>query len=374
MTDDTWEAIDAARELAELFDERTVTAAWLDEQVFPDLEWTVEGILPEGMGLLVAPPKAGKSWMVANIALACAGGGSALGKIAVKKRPVLYLALEDGHRRLQSRFRTLMEGQPLPDGLEVVTRASSSEALAIVDEFLRRHRHDAPLVIIDTLGKVKPPKASYEDSYQADYRIGGALKARIDDVQGGCLLLVHHTRKAESADFIDAVSGTQGIAGSADFVLVLARKRHCDNAVLSVTGRDVPENEYALTTHDGRWTLDGMDLMDAAAAVAKRKDSEHLGDRSVDALVFVNGRPLGTRPSDLAKHLGIGGNDAGTYLRRLHEAGRIGKRTRGIYTPLSEVSEVSESAEPAGDAHQQNGTQKDTSDTSDTDLFGEDES
>jgi RecA-family ATPase len=366
VTDDTWEQLVAARELAALFDERTVTAVWLDEQVFPDLEWTVEGILPEGMGLLVAPPKAGKSWMVANIALASAAGGSALGKIAVKKRPVLYLALEDGHRRLQSRFRTLMEGQPLPEGLEVVTRASSTEALAIVDEFLRRHQHDAPLVIIDTFGKVKPPKASYEDSYQADYRIGGALKARIDDVPGGCLLLVHHTRKAESADFIDSVSGTQGIAGSADFVLVLARKRHCDDAVLSVTGRDIPENEYALTTRDGRWTLDGMDLMDAAAAVAKRRDSEHLGDRSVDALVFVNGRPLGTRPADLATHLGIGSNDAGTYLRRLHEAGRIGKRTRGIYTPLSYVSEVSESDEPAGDAHQQSGTQKDTSDTSDT--------
>lgn len=201
---------------------------------------------------------------------------------------------------------------------------------------------------------MKPPKASYEEPYQADYRIGGALKRRIDDVAGGCLLLVHHSRKAESADFIDSVSGTQGIAGSADFVLVLARKRHCDDAVLSVTGRDVPENEYALTTRDGRWTLDGMDLMDAAAAVAKRRDSEHLGDRSVDAMAFVNGRPLGTRPGDLATHLGIGSNDAGTYLRRLHEAGRIGKRTRGIYTPLSYVSEVSES-DLAGDAHQQNG-------------------
>ena len=363
MTDETWEQLDAARELAALFDERAVTAAWLDAQEFPPLEWTVDGILPEGMGLLVAPPKAGKSWMVANIALACAAGGSALGKIPVKKRPVLYLALEDGHRRLQSRFRTLMAGQPLPEGLEVVTRASSTEALDIVDEFLRRHQHDAPCVIIDTYGKVKPPKASYEDSYQADYRIGGALKRRIDDVPGGCLVLVHHTRKAETADFIDSVSGTQGIAGSADFVLVLARKRHCDDAVLSVTGRDVIENEYALTTHEGRWTLDGMDLMDAAAAVSKRKDSEHLGDRSVDALVFVNGRPLGTRPGDLATHLGIGSNDAGTYLRRLHEAGRIGKRTRGIYTPLSYVSEVSESDDVPGQGSDEEDLLSDTSDT-----------
>lgn len=110
MTDEAWEAIEAAREAAALFDERSVTAAWLDQQIFPPLEWTVEGILPEGMGLLAAPPKAGKSWMAANIGLACAAGGSALSKIPVKQRPVLYLALEDGHRRLQSRLRTLTMG------------------------------------------------------------------------------------------------------------------------------------------------------------------------------------------------------------------------------------------------------------------------
>lgn len=354
---------DVAKERAALYDERAVTAAWLDQQVFPELEWIVDGIVPEGMGLLVAPPKAGKSWLVANIGLACASGGSALGRIQVKPRPVLYLALEDGHRRLQSRFRALMEGQQLPTDLEVVTRASAGEALLVIDEFLRRHQHDSPLVVVDTLGKVKPPKASYEDSYASDYRFGGALKARIDDVPGGCLLLVHHTRKAESADFIDSVSGTQGVAGSADFILVLNRKRHADDAVLSVTGRDVIENEYALTTTDGRWSLDGMDLMDAAATVANRKETAELGDRSAEALRFVKGRPLGTRAAELAEHLGINDDTAGRYLRRLHDAGRIGKSGRGIYTPLSEVSGVSESDEPAGEDDQHGSTQTDTSDT-----------
>jgi RecA-family ATPase len=360
VTDETWEAIEAAREAVALFDERSVTAAWLDEQTFPALEWTVEGVLPEGMGLLAAPPKAGKSWMVANIGLACAAGGLALSKIAVKQRPVLYLALEDGHRRLQSRFRTLMEDQALPAKLEVVTKASSTEALLIIDEFLRRHHHDAPLVIVDTLGKVKPPKAAWEDSYQADYRFGGALKAKIDAVSGGCLLLVHHTRKQESPDFIDSVSGTQGIAGSADFVLVLARKRHSDEAVLSVTGRDVPESEYALTTDNGHWTIDGNNLREAAAAAAKRRDTGELGDRSLEAQEFVKGRPLGTRPSDLAEHLGIDSNMAGTYLRRLYEAGRIKKRTRGIYTPLFEVCEAFETELPLG-------PENNTSNTSNTD-------
>jgi len=308
---------------------------WLDAQRFPELEWSVDGIIPEGFGLLVAPPKAGKSWMVAGIGLACAAGGYALGKIPVARRPVLYLALEDGHRRLQSRFRTLMEGEPIPAGIDVITKAQAFEVPAMIEQWLSLHPDDKPLVILDTLGKVKPPKRSGEDSYAADYAIGGRLKELIDAVPGATLLVVHHTRKAESDDFVDAVSGTQGIAGSADFILVLRRKRQAMEAVLSVTGRDVPENEYALTTEGGLWSLDGPDLAAAAEAVKTRSTTENLGDRSAEAAAFVVGRPLGTRPADLATHLEISSNDAGTYLRRLHESGRIGKRTRGIYTPLS---------------------------------------
>ena len=69
---------------------------WLDAQEFPDLEEIVPGILVEGFAILVGPPKVGKSWLVGNLGIACALGGTALGAIQVKPRPVLYLALEDG--------------------------------------------------------------------------------------------------------------------------------------------------------------------------------------------------------------------------------------------------------------------------------------
>ncbi|WP_068274839.1 AAA family ATPase [Aldersonia kunmingensis] len=325
--------------------EGMVNGEWLDRQEFPPLEWTVEGVVPEGFGLLVAPPKAGKSWMVAGIGLACAAGGYALGKIPVKRRPVLYLALEDGHRRLQSRFRTIMEDAPIPRGIDVITQATSSEIPGIIAEYLILHAERAPLVILDTLGKVKPPKRAGDDSYAADYAIGSRLKALIDSAPGAALVVVHHTRKAESSDFIDAVSGTQGIAGSADFVLVLGRKRQSDDAVLSVTGRDVPEAEYALTTTGGRWALDGMDLMDAAAAASRRRASDGLADPSVKAVEFVASRSTGTRPAELAEHLGVDPNRASTVLQRLHSAGRIGKQSRGVYIPLSDVSEVTDYAE-----------------------------
>jgi hypothetical protein len=77
-----------------------VSAAELDRKKFPPMQWHVPGLVPEGFGLLVAPPKAGKSWLVADTGLACASGGKAFDCIDVQPRPVCYLALEDGPRRL----------------------------------------------------------------------------------------------------------------------------------------------------------------------------------------------------------------------------------------------------------------------------------
>lgn len=321
-----------------------VNGAWLDAQVFPDLEWQVEGILPEGFGLLVAPPKAGKSWMVAGIGLACAAGGFALGKIPVKPRPVLYLALEDGHRRLQSRFRMLMEGERIPAGIHLVTEAQPFEVPLMIEEFIGIHTGAKPLVILDTLGKVKPQKAAGQEAYSADYAIGSRLKSVIDSAPGASLVAVHHTRKAESMDFVDAVSGTQGIAGSADFILVLARKRKETSAVLAVTGRDVTENEYALTMNDGRWLLDGMDLMDAAAAVDRRRDAASLGDRSLDVLAHITANGP-TTPADIASKFGIDNKIASNLLSRLFESGRIAKPKRGTYDRISTGGESGESGE-----------------------------
>lgn len=330
----------------ELFNRRGVTAAWLDEQEFPPLEWAVEGLLPEGMGMLAAPPKAGKSWLVADIGLACASGGIALAAIPVKQRPVLYLALEDGHRRLQSRFRALMADQPLPDGLHVVIKADTNEALQIIEEFLARYFDQAPLVIVDTLGKIKPSKTNGQDAYQADYKFGSQLKDAIDGITGGCMLVVHHTRKQESSDFVNLVSGTQGLAGAADFVAVLTRNRHETKGLLAITGRDVNEERYAIDSGSGMgWQLVGGGLAEAARAAVSVAASGRLGDQAKEALRFVNGRPDGTRPKDIAEHLGITQDDAGKTLRRLHESDHIDKLARGRFGPLPPRPQLSEASE-----------------------------
>lgn len=304
------------------------SGAWLDAQEFPPLRWTVPGLVPEGFGLFVGPPKAGKSWLAAGIGLAAASGGVALGFLRVDQRPVLYLALEDGHRRLQERFRNIMRGQPIPEAISVIIRAQTGEVLPMITGYLERQSHPA-LVILDTLGKVKPPKRPGEESYAADYAIGGRLKDAIDSSPGSSLVVVHHSRKAESADFVDSVSGTQGIAGSADFLMVLSRKRHEDAALLSVTGRDIAEGEYALNSDGGLWRLEGRTLSESSKIAQRRGEQANLGDRARDVVDLVNQRTE-TRAADLAV-IGIDAHQGRTYLSRLADAGYIGKAGRGVY-------------------------------------------
>lgn len=328
-----------AVETAGLLDELR-SGDWLHEQDFPPLRWAVPGIIPEGSSLFVGPPKIGKSWFLLALCLALAMGGRVLG-MRVDRRPVLYLALEDGDRRLQERCRRLLIGEPIPAGFHYMTRCQPGMVLATVTEWLTLHAADAPVVVLDTLGRVMPPALPGESSYQRDYRIGAALKRLVDDVAGASLVVAHHDRKAESADFIDAVSGSNGLAGSADTIVLLHRARHELDGTVQVTGRDVPEGEYAVRYVDGcRWELDGRDLGEASQAAAARRSAAGLGDRSAEVVAFVASQRKGTRAGEVALALRIDAKQAGTYLGRLADAGRITRTARGLYTPLGSVGSV----------------------------------
>jgi len=304
----------------------------LDRMDFPPLSWAVHGILPEGFGIFTGAPKTGKSWAAYGIALAVAGGKAALGKVATgHPRPVLMLALEDGEKRLQSRARHLLgEGVPIPANLHYLTFAHPGDVAATIDAWLDVYGDRDPLVVLDTLGKVMPPAMPGEGAYNRDYRIGSKLKALADAHPGTCLIVVHHTNKRTAGDdWMDSTSGTNGLNGAADFTVTLTRTRGSNAGTLKVTGRDVPESEYAVTSDDGRWTLDGNTLADAARAATQRQQTDNLGERSSEIVAFVTeqGRPV--TPKEVESALDL--PDARRYLARLVEGGRLARSGRGQY-------------------------------------------
>src|SRR5438876_787246 len=100
-------AVDAKPPAGGKLSEAMFSAAELQNMVFPEIAWIVPGYIVEGCTILAGAPKIGKSWLLLDIAKAVADGGVCLGSIECDKGDVLYLALEDNRRRLQSRMRKL---------------------------------------------------------------------------------------------------------------------------------------------------------------------------------------------------------------------------------------------------------------------------
>lgn len=225
-----------------------INAVDLLDLELPELKTIVEGLLVVGLFFLVGKPKLGKSWLMLQIALAVALGGRALGSIQVEPAEVLYLALEDGRRRLQSRLRILLrECRNKPSNLHLATSwrtldAGGSEDL---DDWLADHPKTR-LVVIDVFKRIRPTERANVGMYGQDYDATIPLKdlAEKYDV---CIVLVHHTRKSGSDDPLELVSGTNGLNGAADGTLVLRRERGQHDATLFVTGRDIQEAEIALS-------------------------------------------------------------------------------------------------------------------------------
>lgn len=238
-----------------------INAVALVEKVFAPINWVVPDILPEGVFLFAGKPKMGKSWLAFNLAIAVACGGRALGTIKVQPGSVLYLALEDNERRLQSRMIKLLQGGATPARLDLAIewQRMGDDALGItwLAGWIEAHP-DARLIVIDTLAKVRPPIGKSSSIYDHDYATVQGLKG-IADRYHVAILIVHHVRKGVSDDPLELISGSFGLSGGVDGTIVLARDRGQADAVLHITGRDVEEKELAMTwgADLALWTIAG---------------------------------------------------------------------------------------------------------------------
>lgn len=317
------------------------TADELLDTEFPEPRWAVPGLICEGLNLLVGSPKLGKSWLCLGLGVAIASGNKALDKIDVEQGSVLYAALEDTPRRLKNRLETVLDGDAAPKGLSITTALPrGQEMVDVVSGWLDAH-DDARLVIIDVLRKVTP-RSDGRNSYEADYEAMGALK-RLADKHRVAVVAVHHTRKmTDEGDVFNEVSGSTGLTGAADAILIAKRSRNDGAAALHVTGRDILENEYAITFDSNRcaWGLDGMELADAANKAKVLKASDGVGDRSAAIIRLLEKHPEGLGPTEVGRLLDLPQDQAKTYLKRLQDGGRIAKQQRGKYTSVTSVTSV----------------------------------
>ena len=216
----------------------------------------IDNLLYSGTYLFVGAPKLGKSFFMAQLAYHVSTG-IPLWHYAVRQGTVLYLALEDDYSRLQERLYRMF-GTEGTDNLYFATSAEqlNSGLEEQITDFLKKYP-DTKLIIIDTLQKVREVE-NEAYSYANDYEVITKLK-KIADEYGFCLLLVHHTRKQQSNDKFDMISGTNGLLGAADGAFLLYKeKRTSKSAILEVSGRDQQDQKLTLTRNTEKllWELE----------------------------------------------------------------------------------------------------------------------
>lgn len=225
-------------------DLETISMTELYDTVYPSKPPLIDGLLYTGTYLFVGAPKLGKSYLMAQLAYHISTG-TPLWNYRVRNATVLYFALEDDYPRLQRRLYHMF-GADGTDNLYFATESKTVNG-GLEDQirgFIQEHP-DTGLIIIDTLQKVREMGGD-NYSYANDYEIITRLK-KFADRYGICLLLVHHTRKQNSDDKFDMISGTNGLLGAADGGFILRKeKRTSNSATLEVSGRDQPDQKIYL--------------------------------------------------------------------------------------------------------------------------------
>jgi hypothetical protein len=164
---------------------------------------------------------------------------------------------------------------------------------------------------------VRPPRKKGEDPYSADYDAVTPLQ-RYASEHRLAIVLVTHTCKMAADDPLEAVSGTNGVTGAADAVLVL--DRGSKGTTLYGRGRDIEEIETAMRFDAGRWSI----LGDADEV---RKSDER---RKIVAALRESSEEIG--PKAIADLTGMKSDNVRRLLRKMVASGEINQPRVGFYS------------------------------------------
>lgn len=204
--------------------------------------WLVDELFASSsVGLLGGPPKAFKTWVAAELALAVATGTPAFGRFAANEPgPVLFFGAEDPPPDLRTRF----------DGIARARRIDLAQAPLLLLDIAQLRLDDAGhldrlqrtvalhtprLLVLDPF--VRLVTGLDENSARDVSTVLGALRTlqRQHDVT---ILLVHHMRKSPAAHPAQQLRGSGDFSAWADSGLYLTRDG--DDRVLVVEHRGAP--------------------------------------------------------------------------------------------------------------------------------------
>src|SRR5260370_9523501 len=204
----------------------------------------------------------------------------------------------------------------VPAGIvfEVQWPRRNQGGLTHIEAYLKAHS-EVRLVVVDTWAKVSPRlQGSMRSQYEDDYQSLAPLK-RVADSYGVAGLVTHHLRKMRADDPLDEVTGSIGMVGAVDSILILKRERGQQEATLYVTGRDIEQELRLALTFDqttATWRLVG-DRTD----IARTKERQDILD------LLTEQAPLGMSPRQVAEALQKNYHTVRSLLRKMGDAHKV---------------------------------------------------
>jgi len=183
------------------------------------------------------------------------------------------------------------------------------------------------MVIIDPLLRIQASDKK-GSSLGSDYKQIAELKAIADEYKIA-IVVVHHLRTTKSDDVFVLVSGSVGVTAAADNVILLTRERFQKHGVLSISGRDQEDQQFALEfdSDSGSWLL-----MGETAGIALSPERQELVD-----LLMKAKEPMQLK--DIAESLGKEKSNISNLLKELKKQGIVEKPKTGKYILAPEFIE-----------------------------------
>lgn len=208
----------------------TVQGFFVDVETFErmaplKIDWAVEGLIEKGSnGILIAIPKAGKSWLATQLALCLASGREFLGHSVPNRQRTAICMREDnpvtGSRRIRMLRGGIGDKTDLGDYLYINTKRQRARLMLdnndeLEDLIFNCKLRNVEFLILDVFNRL------HSKDENDNTAIRGVLDQveHIQDAVGCSVCLVHHTPKREDygGSVVMGARGAGAIAGFAEF-------------------------------------------------------------------------------------------------------------------------------------------------------------
>ncbi len=259
-------------------DERVLSLAQLDIKDIPELAWIVRDLLTEGLTVFAGMLKAGKSFLITNIALAIAEGRPVLGQTEVRQGRVLYITPDDKHEaRLRKRLRLMRQGrtEAIPFDIATTWTPLDKGGIEEIGEYLDYYP-DTKLVVIDVLMSVLPDIKEDADAYDKIYHKLVPLKDMAQRYHVAIVLVMHMNKSTAGGNQRNRIYGSMAYGAIADNILMLDEDYNSHERFLITSGKDLEEDRFpmAFDKATGIYTYGEK----RKAELQEKSESQKIGD------------------------------------------------------------------------------------------------